>query len=225
MAKGSDCSVPATSSAPPSPGPETAAEPRAPVSAADSLASMCQRIQEARVNEELARFIASSIRESSHKTYRSVWKSLGEWCEANDMDCLSVSVTFLISYLQYLLREKSRASSNISVHRATISTISDALNVCLSESPLLRCFMKAVFLEHLVACVSQHETWDVGKVLNHLKSWGPIASLSLWQLAWRMFALLSFFQVDGLVICLFFVWILPIVFSHKNQCLSNFYVV
>lgn len=50
--------------------------------------------------------------------------------------------------------------------------------------------MKAVFLSRPLAATQQRHTGDVAVVLQFLKSWGPIADLSLFQLSHRTSALL-----------------------------------
>lgn len=55
------------------PSPPTARESQPTVTASDSMATTCSRIKEAGVGKELARFVASSIQESSHRTYHSAW--------------------------------------------------------------------------------------------------------------------------------------------------------
>lgn len=54
--------------------------------------------------------------------------------------------------------------------------------------------MKAAFLSRPLAWANVCLTWDVGQVLNLLRSWGLIYSLSFPQLSWRSFALTLIFS-------------------------------
>lgn len=64
----------------------------------------------------------------------------------------------------------------------------------MSESSLLRRFMRAAFLEKPAACSRVRETWDVTQMLDHLKSLGPIESLPVRSLTHRTFALLLIYS-------------------------------
>lgn len=78
---------------------------------------MCQCIHDAGLPPEIAQFITSSIRQSSVKTYESMWKSWISWCSAHNVDREVQSATDLVHYLWFLFREKGLAPATLGVHR------------------------------------------------------------------------------------------------------------
>lgn len=77
VAGGSDRPVTTATRAPPKPSPVPAAEQEPPVAPNSCLEVICERIAAARFDPELSRFIASSVRDSSLRTYGSAWGRLG----------------------------------------------------------------------------------------------------------------------------------------------------
>jgi hypothetical protein len=99
------------------------------------------------------------------------------------MDRSDLSEISLVRYLWYLFQNRDLAASTLGVHRAAVSSLSNPLDNSLSNSFLLQRFMRAVFLTRPPARRRPREAWDVATLLDFLRTWGPLESLSFRQLS------------------------------------------
>ena len=106
-----------------------------------------------------------------------------------NLHSLHPSVADVIPFLTALF-EKDLSYSSLNTARSALSTIVTVDGVSIGRHPLVVRFLKGVF--NLRPPVSRHkEVWDVSTASKFLKTFSPVASLSLKNLSLKVVMLLS----------------------------------
>lgn len=181
-------------SSPPYPRSETAVVSGSLPTPFNGLAIMHERVSSTGISNPLAEFISNSIRGSTQCTYEPAWQSWRDWCRSCAVDPVLSSETNLAEYLWFLFSDRHLAPASTIVHRSAICSFLDLLGSSGCDSKVISWLMHAAFLNKPAARAFPRSTWDVAKVLESLRSWGAIDSLSFAQLSWRTFALILIFS-------------------------------
>ena len=132
------------------------------------------------------------MRDSTKRQYEVYLKKWRIFCASRNVDPHQADVNQVLEFLSHLFHAKEASYS-------AINTARSALNSCvtlwkdsytMASHPTISRFMKGVF--NLRPPRSRYtETWDAGKVLNHLRKRYPANKLSLKELTQKLVMLLA----------------------------------
>ena len=133
--------------------------------------------------------IMASWRSGTSKQYQSYLSRWQEYCIENQLDPFEATVENGIEFLTSLFN-KGLGYSAINTARSALSTVITVPNYAtFGTHPLVTRFLKGVF-EMKPSLPRYAVVWDIGIVLQHLKTMGPVLDLKLRTLTLKLTMLL-----------------------------------
>ncbi|KAJ8911445.1 hypothetical protein NQ315_008331 [Exocentrus adspersus] len=131
--------------------------------------------------------LLASISNATLKQYDSALKQWWQFCLTNKMCPFKFKVNDLLSFLSLKYNEGASYGS-LNTMRAAISLISFNTNTCKDQ--VVTRFFKGVFRKRPLR-PKYKKTWDVSIVLNFIKTYFPLESLSLKKVTEKLLMLLA----------------------------------
>lgn len=130
--------------------------------------------------------LLKSLSDSTLRQYTSTYKQWWSFCKNHNIENIyAVSVGTITLFLSELF-ELGISYSTLNAHKAALSLI---LNISSSDEQLLKRFLKGAF--RIKPSFPKYSvTWDPSKVLDFIKGWYPLESLSLEKLTKKLAILL-----------------------------------
>ena len=183
-------------STPPSEEPPLAAEStrRSPSSGRPAssvrMAGIRDRLLATGLSSEACNLLQASWRTGTNKIYNSAWKRWKSWCRWRNTDPFNSDVTNVANFLAEEFTQ-GKAYRTLNVYRSAISsTHTPVNNQPLEEHPVVRRIMKGSYISRPPQpCYSG--SWDVGIVVDLLRSWPENDRLSRKQLSQKLTILLA----------------------------------
>lgn len=133
--------------------------------------------------------LLASLSSSTYKQYNTSYKKWFGFCNSNNINPTSPTVSSLLSFLQFCFNEGVGYSS-LGTHRSAISLITPNSLEKLGDNPLIVRFLRGVG-KIRPACPKYDSTWDPAPVLAYLGSLEPLEELSLESLTLKLLGLLT----------------------------------
>ena len=152
-------------------------------------------LQSRGLSEEAIALICASWRVNTEASYSSGWRIWSGWCSTKGVNPSNTSIEIVIEFLTAQFHQ-GKQYSTLNSYRSCISgTHMPVDGFQVGKHPLVSRAMKGAF--HLRPPQPRYSgRWDVSKVLQHLKSKGNIAALSLKDLTFRLVMLLALANAD-----------------------------
>jgi len=152
-------------------------------------------LQSRGLSEEAIALICASWRVNTEASYSSGWRIWSGWCSTKGVNPTNTSIEIVIEFLTAQFHQ-GKQYSTLNSYRSCISgTHMPVDGFQVGKHPLISRTMKGAF--HLRPPQPRYNgRWDVSKVLQHLKSKGDIAALSLKDLTFRLVMLLALANAD-----------------------------
>ena len=137
------------------------------------VANLCQRLQAEGLSPPAIQLVLASWRPSTEASYSSAWRAWVCWCATRNIDPFSPSVAAVLDYLADLYAS-GRQYRTINTHRSALSaTLPPIADRPAGQHPLVCRLLRGI--ANLRPPIPRYAlTWDVGQVLNHLRSF-PLA--------------------------------------------------
>ena len=144
-----------------------------------------QSLQNLSLSKETANIIIGSWKTGTKKQSKTYLQRWLIFCRQQQDNPFSPTLKSVLDFLTQLYAEGKQYSSLNTARSAFSSVITLARDPPIGKHPLVSRFMKGVFQARpvLPRCT---ETWDVGEVLNHLRSLVRENQLSLKQLTLKL---------------------------------------
>ena len=147
-------------------------------------------LQERGISREAADLLVKGIRLTTRKTYDSAWAVWRRWCEQKGVNLLQAQVKEVLQFLTDMFNQ-GKEYKTISVYRSALSAIHPQLDGHpVGQSPLVLTLMKAIHNERPPKPKGLG-TWDVDKVLLHIKGWGDNDQMDLKLLSHKVTMLIA----------------------------------
>ncbi|KAJ8911756.1 hypothetical protein NQ315_008808 [Exocentrus adspersus] len=137
------------------------------------------------IPEDSITIMLKSLSESTLRQYSSTLQKWWSYCKRNKIGVYVASVGTIISFLRELF-QKGISFATLNSHKSALSLI---LNTSSSDEALLKRFLKGAFRTK-PSFPRYDVTWDPMIVLDYIKQWHPLESLSLEKLVKKLVMLL-----------------------------------
>ena len=142
------------------------------------VAYLKQSYSTQRISESASQLLLASWREKSTKSYDSLFRKWGNWCEERNTDPISSPVSEVVNFLAEL-HDKGYSYRSLNAYRSAISSIHDRVDGApVGQHPLVCRLLAGVFNSNPPQ-PRYTSTWDVNVVVNYLKTLQPNLTLSL----------------------------------------------
>ena len=132
-------------------------------------------------SQKISDILLSSWRKKTASQYESAWKAWSGWCSEREINSFSTTLEHILEFLADLFY-KGFKFRTLGVYRSAISSNPETVDGFVTgKHPMMAKFMKGVFSLRPPE-PKYFVTWDVRQVLDFLKTWSPVESLSLKQL-------------------------------------------
>ena len=152
---------------------------------ASGMENLRQQWRAAGLSEQASGVLENARRPGTKSAYNSPWGKYVSWCAERQIDPFQSSVADVVNFLA----EKHQGGleySTLNVYRSAISAYHPPVDgVKVGQHPLIQQFMKGAF-NMRPPQPKYNETWDVGKVLQHIKTLGKNEDMSLKDLTLKM---------------------------------------
>ena len=136
-------------------------------------------------SQKVSDILLSSWRKKTASQYESAWKAWSGWCSEREINPFSTTLENILEFLADLFY-KGFKFRTLGVYRSAISSNHETVDgFVIGKHPMMAKFMKGVFSLRPPE-PKYFVTWDVGQVLDFLKTWSPAESLSLKQLTLKL---------------------------------------
>lgn len=116
---------------------------------------------------EQKKFLKSSWRESTMKTYKPVWRRWCQWSQDNSVNCNNPNSTDLARFLTDIFQKHDFSYSTMALHKSVVSTLCDPnKSRQLSSHPLVRQVMKSIAIRK--PRNEKAPIWDIDILSNWL---------------------------------------------------------
>ena len=157
---------------------------------ADRMSCIRTKLKIKGLSKQASAIFLSSWRNSTSKQYNLAWKKWVRWAVRWEINPIKPSEAEVINYLAHLLNE-GKSYSVVNTHRSTLTqTLASLGHNIISESPLVKRFMKGVF-EYNPPKPRYSYTWDVSIILKHLETLYPLSTLFLEKLSKKLVSLVA----------------------------------
>jgi len=158
------------------------------------LANIGGQIGSRSISEGAMSIIGNSIRPSTKSAYKSAWSSYVRWCGARNVDPFQESVSNVLDYLTFLLKDRGLTYRSLNLHRSAIS-FHIPCDPSLGARPEVNKFMKGAF--NLKPPQPRYtEVWDVSVLVEFLSSLPAAHELSLKELSMKLVTLMALTNAD-----------------------------
>ena len=128
-------------------------------------------------SKEVAEIFEVSRKRSTLNLYNSRWKYYAEWCQERGKDPHQPSIQRIADFLVYLWKVKHRSHQVITGFRSMFSMVFQNKLPNISSHYVIRHIIRAANIE--APKPNNKITWDLIKVLDHLKKLEPLSSLNM----------------------------------------------
>ena len=136
-------------------------------------------------SQKVSDILLASWRKKTASQYESAWKAWSEWCSEQEINPFSTTLENIFEFLADLFH-KGFKFRTLGVYRSAISSNHETVDgFVIGKHPMMAKFMKGVFSLRPPE-PKYFVTWDVRQVLDFLKTWSPVESLSLKQLTLKL---------------------------------------
>ena len=136
-------------------------------------------------SQKVSDILLSSWRKKTASQYESAWKAWSGWCSEREINPFSTTLEIIFEFLADLFH-KGFKFRTLGVYRSAISSNHETVDgFVIGKHPMMGKFMKGVFSLRPPE-PKYFVTWDVRQVLDFLKTWSPVESLSLKQLTLKL---------------------------------------
>ena len=136
-------------------------------------------------SQKVSDILLSSWRKKTASQYESAWKAWSGWCYEWEINPFSTTLENIFEFLADLFY-KGFKFHTLGVYRSAISSNHETVDgFVIEKHPMMAKFMKGVFSLRPPE-PKYFVTWDVRQLLDFLKTWSPVESLSLKQLTLKL---------------------------------------
>lgn len=152
-----------------------------------------QQFRARAIPERAINLILSSWREKTNTNYNSAWKKWDNWCQSRDLCLFSSDVQSDFLAAQF---EEGKQYRSLNCYRSALSSAHLPMEgFPVGQHPLVCRLLKGVF--NLRPPQPRYvSTWDVAKLLSHIRDWGDSDALSLKSLSRKLTVLLALVLAD-----------------------------
>lgn len=137
------------------------------------------------IPEDAIPIMLKSLSEATLKQYTGTFRKWWLYCQQKGLKPFTVNVGNIISFLSDLILG-STSYASLRSHKSPLSLV---LNISNSDELILNRFLKGAFRMRPIFS-KYNVTWDPCNVLNYIKTWYPLESLSLDKLVKKLVMLL-----------------------------------
>ena len=142
------------------------------------------------ISEEASVLILSSWRHRTENAYSSSWRRWEQWCSINGFQPVHSPLNAILEFLTAEFHQ-GKQYRTINSYRSAISMTHEKIDgVLVGKHPLVSRLLKGVYNQRPPQ-PRYSTTWDVGVVLDHMRSWGRTADLSDKKLTLKVAMLLA----------------------------------
>ena len=141
------------------------------------------------ISEEASALIFASWRKNTEAAYSCSWKKWQQWCSLHGFKSVCAPLS-AIEFLSSEFTEGKQYRTLNSYHSAISMTHQPIDGVLVGKHPLICRSLKGIYNSRPPQ-PKFSTTWDVGKVLDYIRSLGPTGSLNLRQLTHKLAMLLA----------------------------------
>lgn len=154
------------------------------------LEGVRRSMQNEGISEEAFKIMCSSWRVSTEKSYSSAWRKWLGWCHERKLDPFPTSVKSVVDFLSFQFQQ-GRQYSTINSYRSALSaTIPPIDGQPVGQHPLVCKLLQGMFNKR-PPMPRYQTTWDVGLVIQCLKSLSPTEDQPLQVLSKKLVTLLA----------------------------------
>ena len=172
--------------------PGGAAAPAAHQPAADAggMARVRQNKQDQGFSPESAELFTKRWRGGTRNAYNASWNVWANWCSERDHNPMQAPVATIAQFLTDQ-HKNDKAYSTINSYRSTISGIHPLVGGGpVGQHPDIKGVMAGIYNENPPQA-KYAETWDVDRVLSHMKTWGDNETMHIRDLTVKLTMLIA----------------------------------
>ena len=158
--------------------------------ATGGMANLRETWKEQGFSEGTVEILQQSRRLGTQATYNSAWKKWSSWCNERGFNPFQCSMVDILDFLTESV-ESGLEYATINGYRSALSAYHPQIEgFKVGQHPTVCTFMTGVFNKNPPK-PRYSETWDVDKVLNHIRSMGDNAALTDKKLSYKLTMLLA----------------------------------
>ena len=155
-----------------------------------SVESFRQRERQQGFSDEAAQLLSNKWRKGTKASYNYAWAKWSSWARARDIHPFSATVTDVVNFLSEMFK-MGYEYSTINGFRSSISALHPPIDkMPVGQHKQVSDVMAGIFNSN-PPTPKYASFWDVGKVLDHIKSMGDNDSLEPRDLTWKLSMLLA----------------------------------
>ena len=159
------------------------------------LAGIRQSLESKGISEKAINLICASWRRRTEKSYSSAWGLWQGWCSKGYIDPLSASLSDIANFLSSEF-ENGKQYSTLNTYRSAISATHPPIEgYPVGQHPIICRLLQGMFNERPRKPRYQY-VWDVGDVVEFLKSMAPNEALSYKDLTMKLATIMAITNAD-----------------------------
>ena len=151
---------------------------------------MWEQIRAGSRSEQASALILASWRKNTEAAYSCSWKRWQQWCSLHGFESVCASLSVIIEFLSSEFTEGKQYRTLNSYCSAISMTHQPIDGVLVGKHPLICRLLKGIYNSRPPQ-PKFSTTWDVGKILDYIRSLGPTGLLNLRQLTHKLAMLLA----------------------------------
>ena len=161
----------------------------------DRLAGIRQSLESKGISEKAVNLICASWRRGTEKSYSSAWGLWQGWCSKGHIDPLSASLSDIANFLSSEF-ENGKQYSTLNTYRLAISVTHPPIEgYPVGQHPIVCRLLQGMFNERPPQPRYQY-VWDVGDIVEFLKSMAPNEALSYKDLTMKLATIMAITNAD-----------------------------
>ena len=168
----------------------TSSSSNSAISETSRMASIRSSLQGQGISQEASEIILASWRKNTETAYSCNWRRWQVWCRERCVDPLCASIGQILDFLTSQFAE-GKQFRTLNSYRSAISMTHPPIDgVVIGKHPLISRFMRGVF-NNRPPQPRYNFTWDVAKVLSHIRSLGTNDTLPMKELTHKLATILA----------------------------------
>ena len=168
----------------------TSSSSNSAISETSRMASIRSSLQGQGISQEASEIILASWRKNTETAYSCNWRRWQVWCRERCVDPLCASIGQILDFLTSQFAE-GKQFRTLNSYRSAISMTHPPIDgVVIGKHPLISRFMRGVF-NNRPPQPRYSFTWDVAKVLSHIRSLGTNDTLPMKELTHKLATILA----------------------------------
>ena len=162
---------------------------------ASRLEDIRQQHTLAGISSEASELLLAGWSRGTNVAYQSGWKRWSSWCKGRKINPISAGIQPFLNFITSLFQEGLQYRTINTIRSAVSSTHNPIDGIPVGQHPLVKQLLKGVYNSRPPQPRYTH-TWEVSRVLEHIKRLGENKEISLKTLSFKLVVLMALIRAS-----------------------------